>query len=82
MENSDKCLDVDTERTIRLTDEQVRKLIKKYTKCDNVTEFEALEESGKLKTVARLYLDGASIRQISRLTGVSKWTVEKSSNNK
>ncbi len=77
IENSDKCLDIENEITIRLTDEQVQKLIGKYTKCNNITEFQALEENLKEKCIEKLYSNGGSIRQISRLTGISKKIVEK-----
>lgn len=77
IENSDKCLDIESEITIRLTDEQAQKLISKYTKCKNVTEFQSLDEEIKKKAIQKMHKGGASIRQISRLSGVTKGIVEK-----
>ena len=40
-------------------------------------EFQKIKETEKSKCIAKLYDKGASIRQISRLTGTSKNIVEK-----
>ena len=45
--------------------------------CVNPTEFQRLADSKKEDYVREIYVNGASIRQISRLTGVSKGLVEK-----
>lgn len=72
-----KCLDVE-ERTIkRVTDEEARKIIKKISKCENVTEFQALPIGKRDKYLKMFKEKGVSIRQISRLTGVSYYVVQK-----
>lgn len=75
--NSDKCLDVDEGERVKKTDEQVKVLMFKYCGCGNPTEFQRLADSKKEDYVREIYHNGASIRQISRLTGVSKGLVEK-----
>ena len=74
---SSKCIDVEETPRLRLTDEQVQKLISKYVKCQDGVEFQKLKEAEKSKCIVKLYNKGASIRQISRLTGTTKKIVEK-----
>lgn len=72
-----KCLDVDEKVIKRVTDEEARKIIKKYSKCENVTEFQAIP-IGKRDKYLRIFKEkGISIRQISRLTGVSYYVIQK-----
>lgn len=74
--NDDICLDIE-EQKFRLSDNDAREIIKEITKCDNVAEFQALETKERDKFIKKLKNEGLSIRQISRLTGVSKGIVEK-----
>ena len=39
----DKCLDVEENSRIKVTDEQAQKIIEKYSKCKNVSEFQSLD---------------------------------------
>ena len=73
-ENFDKCLEV--EDFNRLTDNQAREIIKKVTKSHNISEFQTLDKSKRNLFIKKLYSSGISIRQISRLTGISKKIVE------
>ena len=74
---SDKCLDLDESAVIRVTDEQAKKIIEKYSKCKSVAEFQRLD-SGKRDKFIKIFKDkNISIRQISRLTGVSFNVVKK-----
>ena len=66
-----KCLDIEDKVTIRVTDEQARELIKKVSKCNNVTEFQMLDIPKRDKCLRELREKGLSIRQLSRLTGTS-----------
>ena len=75
-ENNDKCLEI-TDVETRLTDEQAKKLIKKIANCENATEFQELDKKRRDDILKKLKKKGLSIRQISRLTGVSKGIVEK-----
>ena len=75
--SSDKCLDVDEGERVRKTDEQVKVLVFRCCGCKNLREFQRLADSKKEDCVREIYHNGASIRQISRLTGVCKGLVEK-----
>ena len=67
----DKCLDIEDKPIFRVTDEQAQKIIEKYSKCKNVAEFQKLEIKIRDKLLKKFKENGLSIRQISRLTGVS-----------
>ena len=73
-ENFDNCLEI--EDGFRLTDEEAKEIIRKVTKCNNIAEFQTLEKSKRNLYIKRLFSEGVSIRQISRLTGISKKIVE------
>ena len=75
-ENEDKCLDIEN-LIFRLSDADAMKEIKRVSKCENATEFQVLEQSQRDKYIKKLKKSGLSIRQISRLTGVSKGIVER-----
>ncbi|MCL2672286.1 MAG: hypothetical protein FWF10_09680 [Clostridiales bacterium] len=66
IENENACMEHRV--TFRLTDDEVKKLMKRICKCDTAEAFHYIK---KLKEA------GVSIRQISRLTGVSKGVVER-----
>ena len=68
--NDDKCLDIE-DYDFRLTDEEARAIIQKVSKCKNATEFQNLSIDKRDKYLQTLREKGLSIRQISRLTGVS-----------
>lgn len=76
-EETEKCLDVSEKLTIRVTDEDAIKIIYRYTKCSNVAEFQRLDNASRDKNIKLLIKKGLSIRQISRLTGVSFGVVRK-----
>ena len=69
-ENNDVCLDVG-EQNFRLSDKDAKEVIKKISKCNTATEFQELSQELRNKYIAKLKQKGLSIRQISRLTGVS-----------
>lgn len=75
--NEDKCLELE-ESGYRVTDEQAKKVILKLTKCHNSAEFQELDIKMRDKCLKKLKEKGLSIRQISRLTGVSFGVVRKS----
>ncbi len=72
-----RCLDISEKTVIRVTDEQAREMIKKYSKCNNVSEFQSLDIKSRDKCLKKLRNEGISIRQLSRLTGVSFNVVRK-----
>ncbi len=71
------CLDIENQPIKRVTDEEARRIIKKYSKCENVTDFQTLNIKERDKYIKKFKEKGISIRQISRLTGVPKGIVEK-----
>ncbi len=75
--NFDKCLEVEDTPKIRVTDEQAKRIIKNVSKCDNSTEFQSLDSKLRDEYIAILKQNGLSIRQISRLTGISFGVVRK-----
>ncbi len=74
--NDDKCLDID-EKEFRLSDNDAKEIIEKISKCKSVTEFQKLEVKKRDEYIKELKGKGLSIRQISRLTGVSFAIVRK-----
>ena len=74
--NNDICLDCD-KINFRLSDIDAKKIIQKVSKCQNITEFQALETIQRDKYIKKLRKKGLSIRQISRLTGVNFSIVRK-----
>ena len=73
----DKCLDIEDNPLIKVTDEQAQRIIEKYSKCRNVAEFQNLDIKSRDKYLKKFKENGLSIRQISRLTGVSFNVVRK-----
>lgn len=73
----DKCLDIEVKPLIKVTDEQAKKIIQKYSKCKCVADFQKLPNTLKEKYIIKFHMDGISIRQISRLCGETKGIVEK-----
>ena len=73
----DKCLEIEDNLPVKVTDEQAQKIIQKYSKCKNVAEFQVLDIKTRDKYLKKFKENGLSIRQISRLTGVSFGTVRK-----
>ena len=67
-----QCLDVTQEKSSpRVTDEQARRIIDKHTKCTSASDFQRLDIATRNKYLKLLKEHGLSIRQISRLTGIS-----------
>ena len=74
--NDDVCLEIETERRKNVTDEQTKKIIKKISGCANVTEFQNMDANKRQKTIKKIHNKGVSIRQLNRLTGISKKAIE------
>ena len=68
--NNDRCLEYD-ESDGRLSDADAIKVIQKISKCKNASEFTKLEVEIRDQYIRKLKEEGLSIRQISRLTGIS-----------
>ena len=76
-ENDDHCLEIDDH--FRFTDEEAKTLITKISKCKNIAEFQLLDTKTRNACLHKLREKGLSIRQISRLTGISKKIIERNS---
>lgn len=74
--NDDEFLDIEAD-DFRLTDADARKIIESVSKCKTVADFQALDIENRDKFIRKLKENGVSIRQLSRLTGVSKGVVER-----
>lgn len=72
--NDDCCMEI--ENTYRLTDADAKQLILRISKCKSATDFQLLDTTKRNSCIRRLHEEGLSIRQISRLTGISKRIVE------
>jgi len=75
-QSSDVCLDINPTE-FRVNDSDARNIIKKVSKCENATEFQSLSQDKRYKYIRKLKEKGLSIRQISRLTGISFAIVRK-----
>ena len=75
-ENSDVCLEID-EQEFRLSDADAKEVIQKVSKCKNANEIQQLERKQRDKYLKEIREKGLSIRQISRLTGVSFSVIRK-----
>lgn len=73
-ENADHCLEL--EEHFRLTDNEAKAMIVKIAKCKTVGDFQLLDRATRNACIHKLHDKGLSIRQISRLTGISKKIVE------
>jgi hypothetical protein len=71
------CLDIAEKTVIRVTDEQAVALIRKVSKCENVAMFQNLDSNKRNNYLKRLREKGVSIRQLSRLTGISIGVIRK-----
>lgn len=74
-ENDDNCLEMDNQ--FRLTDKEAKALITKVSNCKTISEFQLLDREARDTCIHNLHDNGLSIRQISRLTGLSKKIVER-----
>lgn len=75
--NDDQCLELSQNIRRAVTDEQAREVIFKISRCRTVPEFQELGEAQKIRSIKKIHEKGVSIRQICRLTGISKGMVEK-----
>ena len=75
--NDDICLDIE-EQNNRINDSEAREIIKQVCGYSNASEIRKLDIAERNKCIKALKDGGLSIRQISRITGVSKYAVEKS----
>ena len=72
VDSDDNCMDISSVRYSFVTDEKGKELVEKISGCKNVAEFQKLDKKQRNLYIQELKKEGLSVRQISRLTGVSK----------
>ena len=75
--NQDVCMDMGEKHPPRMTDEKALKTMKKICACENAAEFQTLPTEKRNAALSQLLKKGVSIRQASRITGVSVGVVRK-----
>ena len=70
-QNQDACMDMGEKRPPRMTDEKAFKTMRKICACENAAEFQTLPTEKRNDALSQLLKKGVSIRQASRITGVS-----------
>jgi REP element-mobilizing transposase RayT len=73
----EKFLDLPEKKSPRLTEDKVKSLLKTVSGCTNITEFQALPKDERRHILLTLKKDGASIRQLNRLTGESRNIIQR-----
>ena len=73
----ERCLDIGEKPSHRLTDDDARLIIEEISGCPSVTAFQALPQGQRDTYLAEILLRGISIRQASRLTGISPGVVRR-----
>lgn len=76
-EESTRCLDMEEKPTVHLTDTQIRQRLQALSGCGSVAEFQRLQPVMQRRCVAVLKREGASMRAIQRLTGLSMGVIER-----
>lgn len=71
-----KCLDIDNIKR-RLPDDVAKQIIFDETGCSTATEFQSLSLLECHNNLIRLHEKGLSVRQLNRLTGISKGVIDR-----
>jgi hypothetical protein len=70
------CLTPKEYRAPKPTETQVLSMVRLMTTATNWTEFNAFPKDERLKTIKQLLQNGASIRQMEKLTGIGRGTIQ------
>ena len=73
----EECLDIRENAKQQVTDEQAAALMQRLTGCKNASEYQSLTVEKRDEGLREMLRHGASIRQTSRITGVSFGIVRK-----
>ena len=76
-DSDDACLEMPDSLSRRMTDEMAKELMKKASGCSSSAEIQALDPKERNKYLAHMLASGVSVRQASRLTGVSVGVVRR-----
>ncbi len=71
-ENNDSFLEIEETERKTLTDQETKELMKQLSGCDSASAFQKLPKDEKETAFRKLREEGASIAQISRITGHSR----------
>jgi len=71
-----RILDFDNDTSVRVSDDMVRDFVS-FDCGTNVTDIQSLDKELRNEILLRMYKFGASIRQIARMTGVSRGLIER-----
>ncbi len=72
-----ECMDFSDNQFVNLPDNHAKIIIKEVSNCRNVTEFQCLSKKLRNECIKEMKKRGLSIRQISRLCGISRVTISK-----
>ena len=73
----EECLDIQGSANQHITDEQAAALMRRLTGCQNATEYQTLTVEKRDEGLREMLRHGVSIRQASRITGISFGIVRK-----
>ena len=74
---AEDCLDVKDRPSSRVTDEMAIKIIRSVSGCNNAAEFQRLPLGIRNQYLRAIKKQGVSLRQLSRLTGISYYVVQR-----
>ena len=77
MVSDEECMDISPVKRTFVLDEIAKEIIRETSGCTNISEFQKLERNERNLYIQKLKKKGLSVRQISRLTGVSKSVIGK-----
>ena len=70
-------IDFEETKSVRLTDEEAKRIIEKISGCKTVEEYQELPQKKQIELISEFRNRNISIRQINRLTGLSIGIVRK-----
>lgn len=76
LQGEDHFIDIDNLR-VRLTDDEAAEILKRKCSCSNVADFSAFPLVTRNEYLRKLHDAGLSIRQLNRITGVSRGVIQK-----
>ena len=77
----EKCMDMAEQPRKHLTDSRAWELIRRSSGCETTAEFQGLERGKRDEVLRKALKEGVSIRQASRLTGISIGVIAKLGND-
>jgi len=72
-----RILDFDCNASVRVSDDEVRAFVSSFGEVSNITEVQHLPKEHRNNIIRQLRQFGASIRQLSRMTGISFGVIRK-----